>query len=137
MTTTLENNGGTDKWTSVTAIEYEPQTSGCLDLPREINLTLDRVTPNQLPVPRKVRFTKDGSLCRHKTQTVEPDSDKYRVVTTYGYDSFGNVNSTTVDALNLHPQIRVSISPCRHARDAIYWGSAGWRPEAITNAFNV
>src|SRR5690606_10019635 len=81
-------------------------------------------------------FTKDGSSCRHKTQTVEPDSDRYRVVTSFDYDSFGNVNSITVDALEptgADPNAYQAM-PSRHR--SIYWGSTGVAPEAITNALD-
>lgn len=50
----------------------------------------------QSPQSRTVSFTKDtdAAKCRVGTQTVEPGSDQ--LVTTLGYDAFGNVNSEGV-----------------------------------------
>jgi RHS repeat-associated protein len=136
ITTVLEAGGGSDRWQSTTTLQYEPQTSGCLDLLREVKVDQDRIAPDRAVVTRTVRFTKDGAFCRHKTQVAQPDSLRHAVTTTFGYDGFGNVSSTQADALEpslADPNIYQAM-PSRTT--ALYWGSAGTAPESITNALN-
>ncbi len=136
ITTTLADNNTNEKWTSAVTMEYAPKASGCFDLPSRIKEELDRVLPDQPVVTRTVSFTKDGSYCRQKTQTIEPDSNQYRVTTTYGYDSFGNVNSVAIDALEPSASNPSTYQPMATRTSSVYWGSAGVAPETITNALN-
>jgi RHS repeat-associated protein len=136
ITTVLEAGGGSDRWQSTTTLQYEPQTSGCLDLLREVKVDLDRIAPDRPVVSRTVRFTKDGGFCRHKTQVVQPDSPRHVVTTTFGYDGFGNVSATQADALEpslANPNVYQAM-PSRTT--SLYWGSAGTAPESITNPLN-
>ncbi len=76
------------------AITNDDGSNWCLGRPHRTTVT--STAPNSSPQTRTTAATIDYAVCRATDQTVEPDSDTLKVVTTFGFDDCGNRTSEAV-----------------------------------------
>jgi len=109
------------KTVMVTAMQSADITNWCLGLPQQTTITKSGTTPTLGAIPRTVAFTADANpaKCRVATQTIEPGAaTTYKVVETYGFDAFGNINSETIAPTGLSSRVTT-----------VNWGATGQFPE--------
>ena len=118
-------------WTSATTTTIAPDTgiNWCLGLPTQVQTT--NQSPGTAAVMRTVSYNPDYAHCRASSKTTEPSSAKYQITESYGFDSFGNINSVAVGS----PYVSQCPggAPCT---TQINWGATGQLPASITNALN-
>lgn len=88
-------------WTKATTYEYAPANASnrCISLLQSVQADYSTGT-NPPSLTRRLSITPDTANCRASQQIVESTSATYRVETTYGYDAFGNVSSTSTIGRN-------------------------------------
>ena len=123
-TTVTDNDTGSpysgQQWTSTTVSNITAQF-GCTSLPT--NVTVTNTAPGEPSITRTVSYTPDYAHCRETQQIVEPNSSVYKVTTSYGFDSFGNINSVAVGGINMASRTTLTN-----------WGTTGQFPMSVTNA---
>jgi RHS repeat-associated protein len=83
------------QWTSTIAQTITPNTSNwCLDLPTQTTVT--NTAPGTPALTRITSFVNDYPSCRMTQETIEPGDARWQIITGFGFDGFGNVNSITV-----------------------------------------
>lgn len=100
-------------------------TNWCLGFVTQQQVT--NTVPGLAAQVRTVQTVKDSanpSLCRASQQIVEP-GNAYAVTTTFGYDSFGHVNSQTVAGTGITNRVTTTS-----------YGAQGVFPLSVTNAEN-
>ena len=125
------NAGGS--WSSRT---YMPQANffndsanWCLGRPGRVQRSANHSLSYGGTITRTTDTTWSGSSCR-PTQTIEePGSSTSQVVTDFGYDSFGNLTSTTVTGVGMTPRVTSTIYA-----DATY--TTGQFPLSSSNALS-
>jgi RHS repeat-associated protein len=135
-TTVTDNDSGspyyTQSWTTdvlnTTDISVNPSAdlaAWCLTLLHDTQVTYT-TTPATTTVVRTQTFTPDvpASACRIKTVVTEPTANGgiYKVTETFGFDSFGNVNSDSVTGVNMTARLTT-----------IDWGTTGQFPMTVTD----
>jgi RHS repeat-associated protein len=115
-------------WTKATTYTFAPANSSnrCISLVQSVRAEYSKGT-DPASLSRVIDFTPDTGNCRVSQQIVEPSSAKYRVETTYGYDAFGNVNSTSTIGRNPDG----TNMPARTT--AADWGATG---QFLVNSWN-
>jgi len=98
----------------------------CLGRPQTIQQINSHTTmPGGTQLTRTSSATWDGVNCRLQQQKIEPNDALWEVTTNYGYDTFGNVNLTTViPAANQGQGQRLT---------SVNWGVDGRAPRTTTN----
>lgn len=125
-------------WTQSASITIYPDTTSnwCLYLPSASSVTYSTTT-GEASVTRTKNFTPDTINCRITADVIEPSSGTRRVDTSYGFDSYGNLNSVSVTG-------RTSAGAAMTTRtSSIIWGSpngssggTGQFPVSETNALS-
>jgi len=108
-----------------TAMQSADTTNWCLGLPQQATMTKSGTTPTLGAITRTVAFTPDANpaKCRVATQTIEPGAaTTYKVVETYGFDAFGNINSETIAPTGLSSRVTT-----------VNWGATGQFPEKVVD----
>ena len=115
-------------WRSTLSLGYTNDTSGnwCLGLP--LNRTTTSTAPDQPAVTRTTTYVNDPVRCRITQQVVEPDIPASKVVTSFGFDGCGNLNSVRTVGSNPNG----TAMPARTA--SFNYGSRCQLPESATNA---
>jgi len=133
VTVTLTDNDADSieylqSWVKATTYSFAPPNASnrCISL---LQSMVAEYSKNSDPpsLSRRVAFTPDTANCRASQQIVEPNSARYRVETTYGYDAFGNVNSTSTVGRNPDG----SNMPARATSSQ--WGTTG---QFLVNSWN-
>jgi RHS repeat-associated protein len=115
-------------WTSRTDLGYVNDASArwCLGLP--VSTTVTNTAPGQAAITRTTAYQVDTTACRITQQTVEPNLPSLKVVSSYGYDGCGNLNSIgTVGAMP-------DGSAMRARATRFDYGTRCQLPETVTNA---
>jgi RHS repeat-associated protein len=99
-------------------------TAWCLGLNDSTVVTYSSSLSGSAPVTRTTDFTPDGnaSNCRVVTKVTEPASSAYKVTESYGFDSFGNINSDIVTGVNMSARTTTAG-----------WGATGQLPVWVTD----
>ncbi len=122
-TRTDEDGGSPDygqSWTTTTTNTPDPNTStGCLNLLTETQVAYTASSGS--PVTMTKQLTPDTTNCRY-TQVVTQPSSAYQVTESFGYDSFGNVDSDTVTGVNMASR-----------QTQASWGTTGQFPMSVTD----
>jgi RHS repeat-associated protein len=115
-------------WRATLSLGYANDTSGnwCLGLPASRSTT--STAPDQLAVTQTTTYGTDPAACRITQQVVEPNIPALKVVTSFGFDGCGNLNS--VRTLGSNPN--GTALPARTA--SFNYGSRCQLPESATNA---
>jgi RHS repeat-associated protein len=115
-------------WNSTLSIGYTNDTSGnwCLGMPASSART--NTAPGQPAVTRTTTYETDLAGCRITQQVVEPGIPASKVVTSFGFDGCGNLNS--VRTVGSNPD--GTAMPARTA--SFDYGSRCQLPESATNA---
>ncbi len=118
-------NGG---WRTTTNLSYanDPGANWCLGLPAASTVT--STAYGQAAQTRTAAYATDPAACRITQETLEPNSPALKVVTSYGFDSCGNVASIAITAA----QADGAAMPARTTR--FNYGSRCQLPESIINA---
>jgi RHS repeat-associated protein len=129
-TTVTDNDPGSpyinDTWTSTTVNTIAPNAANwCLSLPTQITVTNSSTAPGGAAITRTVALTPDYTNCRVTTKIIEPNSSTYKVTETYGFDSFGNINSDAVTGVGMSARTTT-----------VNWGATGQFPTTISNALS-
>ncbi|MEO9943790.1 FG-GAP-like repeat-containing protein [Paraglaciecola sp.] len=107
-TVTFNTYGTTDKYKQLGRL-----TNTSVEKTLHVSGSAIAISPGNSIINRTSSFTYNGDLML-KTETVEPDTASVKLVTTHGYDSFGNkISSATVGAAGENaslPQTRSSSS---------------------------
>jgi RHS repeat-associated protein len=116
------------QWGSTTNRSIAPSTANwCLGLPTQIQVI--NTAPGVPNITRTVGYTPDYAKCRATQQIVEPSSGTYAVTETFGFDSFGNVNSDSIAGIGMPARVTgVTWSDATH--------TTGQFPLLINNALN-
>lgn len=102
----------------------------CIGLPQKISVT--KTIPNSSSVTRTTRIAYDPITCAASNVTIEPDSATLWSKRSYGYDSFGNRNSTTVTgASTWTPSATIPFGQRTSTTTYTY---DGYFPEMVINA---
>ena len=114
-------------WRSTLSLDYTNDTSGnwCLGVPR--NRTTTSTAPDQLAVTQTTTYVTDPVGCRITQQVVEPNIPALKVITSFGFDGCGNLNS--VHTVGSNPD--GTAMPARTA--SFNYGSRCQLPESATN----
>jgi RHS repeat-associated protein len=113
-------------WTTATSVSITPNTTyWCLGLPSSSSVT-SSTTTGEATVVQSRSFTPDSINCRMSAESV--GSSNLQVDTSYGYDSFGNVNSVSVTGRNPNG------SSMSARTTTTSWGATGQFPASETNA---
>ncbi|MGB7739105.1 MAG: toxin TcdB middle/N-terminal domain-containing protein, partial [Steroidobacteraceae bacterium] len=115
-------------WRSTLSLGYANDPSGnwCLGLPA--SRTTTSTAPDQLAVTQTTTYGTDPAACRITQQVVEPNSPTLKVVTWFGFDGCGNLNSVRTVGANPNG----TAMPARTA--SFNYGSRCQLPESATNA---
>ena len=115
-------------WRSTLSLDYTNDTSGnwCLGVPS--NRTTTSTAPGQLAVTQTTTYVNDPVGCRITQQVVEPNTPASKVVTSFGFDGCGNLNS--VRTVGSNPD--GTAMPARTA--SFNYGNRCQLPESATNA---
>ncbi len=137
-TTVTDNDSGSpyhgQTWTTSTVNATDISTNQsadlaawCLTLLDKTQTTYSSTLPGSATVVRTQMFTPDTVVanCRTKTITTEPNNGLYQVTETFGFDSFGNIQTDTVTGANMpsSPATRVST---------LNWGPTGQFLNSVT-----
>lgn len=94
-TTSLDPTGQPDGYSKSTTTNYQSDAGNWIvGLPDRVAVTA--TAPNKSPLVRTSSFTYKPGTALVDTETIEPDIADLRVVTTHGYDNFGNRETATV-----------------------------------------
>ena len=115
-------------WRSTASFSYANDTSGnwCLGLP--VSSTVTNTAPEQAAMTRTTTYVADTVACRITRQVVEPGVPALRVVSTFGFDDCGNLNS--IQVVGSHPK----GTPMTARTTSFNYGVRCQLPEAVTNA---
>jgi RHS repeat-associated protein len=115
-------------WRSTLSLDYTNDTSGswCLGVP--LNRTTTSTAPGQLAVTQTTTYVTDPAGCRITQQVVEPNIPALKVITSFGFDGCGNLNSVQTVGSNADG----TAMPARTA--SFNYGSRCQLPESATNA---
>ena len=115
-------------WRSTLSLGYANDASGnwCLGVP--LSRTTTNTAPGQLAVTQTTTYATDPAACRITQQVVEPDIPASKVVTSFGFDGCGNLNSVRTVGSNPNG----AAMPARTA--SFDYGSRCQMPESATNA---
>jgi YD repeat-containing protein len=119
----------TQQWRTVVANTITNYTSGtqwCLGKPTRTTST--NTVPGQPVLTRTVDHTVDATYCRFTTETLEPTVSLLSVVTTFGFDTCGNVNSVSI----VGKDKTGAAMPARTTTSS--FGTRCAFPESVTNA---
>ena len=113
-----------EAWTSTTTNTISPNTTNwCLNLPTQTTVTQSNTSAGGAAITRTVSYpSPDYTNCRQNTQVVEPASATYKVTTAYGYDAFGNLNSSVVTGVGMTAR-----------STGLTWGATGQFLTTVTN----
>ena len=113
-----------DVWNSATVSTIAPDASSnwCLNLPTQTTVTNSNNASGGTAITRTVGYTPDYSECRETVKVTEPNSAAYKVTETYGFDSFGNINSRAKTGVGMATRTT-----------SINWGASGQFPTTVTN----
>jgi RHS repeat-associated protein len=115
-------------WGSTTTRTIAPNTANwCLGLPTQVQVV--NSAPSVPNLTRTVGYTPDYVNCRETVQTVEPSSPTYKVTETFGFDSFGNINSDAIAGIGMTARTTTTAWT-----DATH--TTGQFPITITNALS-
>ena len=102
-TATVDLTGSNQSFQTATANTYAPAdlVNWCVDF--VTRQTITNTVQGLAGSPRTVEYTKDAdpTKCRVYEQIVEPNDNTVKLTTTFGYDTFGHVNSQTVAAVGI------------------------------------
>lgn len=109
-------------WGSTTVYTITPSdgSNWCLGLPTQVAVT--NTAPGVLAITRTTGITPDYVKCRATQKVTEPLSGTYAVTEVYGFDGFGNVNSTTITGVGMAARSTLTN-----------WGTTGQFPNTLTN----
>ena len=132
-TTTTDNDSNSPDyngaWTSLVTNTYLTDTTNwCLD--KTTRTTTQNTVPGQASQTRTVDHAVDAANCRFTSETVEPLSTTLKAVTSFGYDTCGNVNSVGVAGLDKNG----ATMPTRTTSSS--YGTRCTFPESVTNALS-
>ena len=114
-------------WTSVVLNTYTNDAANwCISLPTVSSVA--NTAAGQPTVTRRMNHVVDLTQCRFQSETIESASAVSKVATTFGYDSCGNRNSTSVIGLDKDG----AAMPARVT--SANFGARCQFPESITNA---
>lgn len=124
--TDTDNDSGSpydgDSWTtSVTNTPDVNTGEWCLGLFSEsqVSYTASDGSPS---VTRTRQYSPDTTNCRYTGITTEPSSNAYEVVESFGYDSFGNINSDTITGIGMTAR-----------QTTANWGTTGQFPMSVSD----
>ena len=114
-------------WRSTLSLDYTNDASGnwCLGVP--LNRTTTSTAPGQVAVSQTTTYVTDPVGCRITQQVVEPNIPALKVITSFGFDGCGNLNS--VHTVGSNPD--GTAMPARTA--SFNYGSRCQLPESATN----
>jgi RHS repeat-associated protein len=114
-------------WRSTLNLEYTNDASGnwCLGVP--LSRTTTSTAPDQLAVSQTTTYVTDPVGCRITQQVVEPNIPALKVITSFGFDGCGNLNS--VHTVGSNPD--GTVMPARTA--SFNYGTRCQLPESATN----
>ncbi|MBK7902053.1 MAG: hypothetical protein IPJ97_03195 [Proteobacteria bacterium] len=104
----------------------DPSANWCLGLPA--SRTWTSTAPDQPAVTQATTYATDAVRCRVTQQVTEPNVPALKVITSFGFDGCGNLNS--VRTVGAHPD--GTAMPARTA--SFNYGSRCQLPESATNA---
>lgn len=115
-------------WRSSLSLDYTNDPSGnwCLGLPA--SRTSTSTAPDQPAVTQATTYATDAVRCRITQQVVEPNVPALKVVTSFGFDGCGNLNSVRTVGSNPNG----TAMPARTV--SFDYGSRCQLPESATNA---
>ena len=115
-------------WRSTLNLSYANDASGnwCLGLPASRSTTSS--APDQLAVTQSTTYATDPVACRITQQVIEPNIPSLKVITSFGFDGCGNLNSVRTVGSNPNG----TAMPARTA--TFDYGSRCQLLEAATNA---
>jgi len=110
-------------WTTTTTntTDVDP-THWCLTLFTQTQVAYTS-TYDTTPVTRTRSFAPDTVNCRNTQTITEPSSSQYKVTESFGFDSFGNINSDTVTGIGMAAR-----------QTTAGWGATGQFPMSVTDA---
>lgn len=127
-----------ESWTTATTYTYDTAlTNGadwCVGFVTQTQVASSSSVSTAPSVTRTTAATRDTSApskCRTKTVTVEPSSDRYKVVETYGFDNFGNVSAT--DVVGVQPVSGGGFANMPTRSTIVDWGTTGQFPISVTD----
>ncbi|MDH5272772.1 MAG: FG-GAP-like repeat-containing protein [Gammaproteobacteria bacterium] len=115
-------------WRSTSSLGYANDPSGnwCLGLP--VSRTTTSTAPDQPALTQTTTYVTDPVACRITQQVIEPNNPASKVITSFGFDGCGNLNSVRTVGSNPNG----SAMPARTA--SFNYGSRCQLPESATNA---
>jgi len=101
-------------------------TNWCIGRPETTQQINSHTLAGGTQVTRTTSRVWDGSMCRASSSTVEPSNSLWQVVTGYGFDAFGNINTVTeTPASGQGQSARTTM---------LNWGTTGVFPVYVDNA---
>jgi len=112
---------------------FTDSANWCLGRPGQVQQINSSNLTYGAAITRTTSVTWNGTYCRPTQTQDEPGSSTLQVTTAIGYDSFGNVNSTTVTGMNAGVAMTPRTTTTIYS-DATF--TTGQFPLSVTNALN-